>query len=131
MNTRNMVVFLLVSILCGCSGEFVTSQESDLSKYPEIHIFAHEMARFHGDVTDLERGTFRFSYTSRESEPESLLQAIDQKAAANGWLVILRQGLKRGYSKNLHRYPAQSRSDVVLIEYDPGMKKVRVEWQSG
>jgi len=76
MNTRCIVVFLLVNILCGCSGEFVTSQESDLSKYPELECFAHEMRRFHGDVTDLERGIFRFSYTSRESDPESILRSI-------------------------------------------------------
>lgn len=61
MYRLGILIFLLATALCGCSDEFVTSRESDLSKYPDIRIFAYEMVQFHGETTDLENGTFRFS----------------------------------------------------------------------
>ena len=125
-----MTAVLLLPLLWGCSGEFVTSQESDLAKYPEIKVFVHKMLRFHGDVTDLENGTFRFSYSSREADPQGILQVIDKNAVADGWQMILQENLRRGYTKNLHRYPAQTRADVVIVEYDAENGTVRVEWQS-
>lgn len=131
MRVRIITALQLLSLVFwGCSGEFVTSQESDLAKYPEIHVFVHQMLRFQGDVTDLENGTFRFSYSSHEADPQAILHAIDMNATADGWQMVFQKGMKRGYMKNLHRYPAQTQADIVIVAYDDEDEAVYVEWQS-
>ena len=129
----NMRIFpaLFLSLLAGCSGEFVTSLEADLAKYPEIRIFVHEQVLFQGDESDLEAGIFRFSYTSCQTDPLKVLQAIDKDAVAEGWRIFSQEGMTRVYKKNLQRYPAQTQDDVVFIEYDVGKGTFCVEWQAG
>lgn len=128
MTMRVTLIVAAASVICGCSGAFVTSKEADLEKYPELRPFIHQMLRFHGEDTDLEYGVFRFSYESREQEAKTLLAVIDTNATSSGWQVILRNDLKRGYSKNLQRYPAQTRDDRVWVEYDAGTRRLHVEW---
>ena len=130
MKTLAITALLLPTFFLGCFGEFTTSQESDLVKYPELNVFVHEMIQFQGDVTDLESGTFRFSYSSREPDPRRILQAIDAKARAEDWRLLFQKYFIRCYTKNLHRYPAQTRDDVVIVEYDAGKESIRIEWQS-
>lgn len=122
---------LLLFLLAGCSGEFVTSREADLAKYPDIKVFIHEIDRFQGEVSDLEASTFRFSYASRQTVPEKILEAIDNAAVAEGWQITSRTDRTRVYKKNLRRYPAQTHADIVFVEYDVENGIVRVEWQAG
>ena len=129
MAMRVILVVAVASVICGCSGEFVTSKEADLEKYPELRPFIHQMLRFHGGDTDLEYGVFRFSYESREQDAKTLLAVIHMNATTSGWKVIRRNDLMCGYSKNLKRYPAQSRDDLVWVEYNAETRRLDVTWQ--
>ena len=123
-----IIATLLLLLALGCSGEFVTSQETDLMKYPEITVFIQEMDRFQGDVSDLESSVFRFSYASRQIEPLMVLRTIDKEAVAEGWRITSDTGMTHVYKKNLHRYKAQTRDDVVLVTYDGEKKVFHIEW---
>lgn len=120
---------LLLACIWGCSGDFITSKEGDLKKYPELSPFVYKIIRFYGENTDLERDVFRFSYESHEPDVKPLLAMIHTNAISSGWDNILYNNLERGYSKNLRRYPAQTRDDLVFVKYDEKTRRVYVTWQ--
>lgn len=124
-----LILLLVLPAVLGYSGEFTTSQESDLAKYPELNAFVCKMRHFYGDVVDLEYGVFRFSYSSRETNPKMILQAIHEKALADDWRFISEGKYSRLYTKNLHRYPAQTHDDVVFVEYDAKTEIIHIVYE--
>ncbi|MCX6899695.1 MAG: hypothetical protein NT105_13480 [Verrucomicrobia bacterium] len=122
-------VFLVICLCSACTGEYPMSREADLKKYPELAPFILPIKSFQGERCDLEAGVFRFAYVADFESPGAWIPLFDQRATREGWRIIASSDCSRSYSKNLKRFPAQEKADIVIVSVDHAKSLVRVEWK--
>ncbi|MCX6909808.1 MAG: hypothetical protein NTY01_17445 [Verrucomicrobia bacterium] len=122
-------VFLVICLCSACTGEYPVSREADLKKYPELAPFILPMKSFQGERCDVEAGVFKFAYVADFESPSACLSLFDQRATREGWRMIASGDCHRSYSKNLKRFTAQEKADIVIVSVDPAKSLVRVEWK--
>lgn len=117
---RGVVLLLLVSAAGFAGGRLlreraVRSRVSDLDDHPELRLFFHEMVEFEGKACDPERGIFNFGYLSREKSVVRLFAALDKKATADGWKIIVGDEFSRSYRKKRRAASGRGETDFVTV----------------
>lgn len=124
-----VIVVYTIYVGSTASDDFAVSEEADLQKYPELTPFICGMVDFRGEVCDIERGSFAFSYLTSATNARHFFESVDKAAKRSGWSVSFADAMARVYETNLQRYSARNIRDAVSVRYDEKTRTVRVTWE--
>jgi len=114
-------------LFAGCS-DIVKQQPSDLAKYPELANFFNACGRFESGTADLDVGILTLQFVPSMTA-EELFAKLDQIAESDQWAISKKSEAVHIYRKNLKRYQAQIKDDVVTVFYDNEKKTLEFDWR--
>ena len=111
-----------------CS-DIIRQESSDLIKYPQLKFFFDTCGEFKNGTLDIDAGVFRAQFSSDLKSSHELFLTLDNHAIANHWRVSEISNMVHVYRKNLYRYPAQNKDDVIYITFNSKINEVSFKWE--
>ena len=129
MKSKHLFIGICLAIvMSSCSDEVVKQTPADLKKYPELKRFFDTCGTFNGGTLDVSSGPFVAQFTASTSASD-MFAKLDSIAASDEWRQSHTSDLVHVYTKNLKRYPAQAKDDVIVISFDKEKNVVELNWR--